>query len=205
VQDDDQTFLGFDVSTASAAEGDGSVTVTVRRNGATATAAAVNYTTTGGTATPGSDYVATNGTLNFIADEVSKNITVVILTDGLTDPSETFTIRLSGLTNSAFSPITNCTVTIADGAGGAGADEPDLLAAGPVDGRVAIEGVTMLPDGLVRIRVNGPAGSRVKLQATSDLEDWRSVTVGVIVHEFLDLHASQDPATPQQFFRVVAP
>jgi uncharacterized delta-60 repeat protein len=55
----------------------------------------VDYTTVNGTATAGSDYVATSGTLTFAFGEISKTITVKVNGDNNFEPNETFTIKLS--------------------------------------------------------------------------------------------------------------
>jgi methionine-rich copper-binding protein CopC len=55
----------------------------------------VNYATVDGTATAGSDYVSTAGTLTFAPGELSKTITVPINGDTLYEPNETFRMVLS--------------------------------------------------------------------------------------------------------------
>ena len=55
----------------------------------------VAYATADGTATAGSDYTATSGTLSFEPGETSKTIAVPITDDGVDDGGETFTLTLS--------------------------------------------------------------------------------------------------------------
>jgi hypothetical protein len=56
----------------------------------------VDYATvSGGTATPGSDYLLTSGTLTFGAGELSKTFTVPVLNDGADEPNETVNLELS--------------------------------------------------------------------------------------------------------------
>ena len=55
----------------------------------------VAYTTADGTATAGSDYTATSGTLTFAAGETSKTVSVPVLDDEWNEGSETLTLRLS--------------------------------------------------------------------------------------------------------------
>ncbi|MBN1921819.1 MAG: hypothetical protein JW892_11275 [Anaerolineae bacterium] len=60
----------------------------------------VDYTTTAGTALPGSDYLATSGTLTFMPGETAKPIPVTIYGDIIDEgESEAFMVDLSGATN----------------------------------------------------------------------------------------------------------
>ncbi|HEX8738222.1 MAG TPA: Calx-beta domain-containing protein, partial [Pyrinomonadaceae bacterium] len=68
----------------------------------------VNYATANGTATAGSDYVATSGTLTFAPGETTKTITVTINGDTLKEANEFFFVNLS-------TPSSNA--VIADGQG----------------------------------------------------------------------------------------
>ena len=67
----------------------------------------VSYSTANGTATAGSDYTPTSGTLVFAAGETLKQVEVPILTDGSAESDETFFLNLNN-------PIR---ATIADGQG----------------------------------------------------------------------------------------
>ena len=55
----------------------------------------VSYATADGTATAGSDYTATSGTLTFAAGETEKTVSVPVLEDDHDEGSETLTLRLS--------------------------------------------------------------------------------------------------------------
>ena len=55
----------------------------------------VNYATSDGTATAGTDYTSTSGTLTFTAGESSKTIEVTVLDDSHDEGEETLTLRLS--------------------------------------------------------------------------------------------------------------
>jgi hypothetical protein len=110
-----RAVVGFSSSTYSPAETSGNLTVTVNRAGNSLGAVAVNYATTNGTATSGSDYTATSGTLNWAdGDNADKTFTVPILDDEATEGSETFTLTLSSLTGIADLGTTPATVTISD-------------------------------------------------------------------------------------------
>ncbi len=73
---------------------------TVARSGGDA-AFSVNFATANGTATAGSDYVASTGTLNFGVGESTRTISVVVNGDATIENHETFFVNLSGATNGA--------------------------------------------------------------------------------------------------------
>ncbi|GAB3332649.1 hypothetical protein GCM10027429_12250 [Marivirga atlantica] len=60
--------------------------------------ATVDYATSDGTATAGTDYTATSGTLSFAAGESSKTIDVVVSGDLMLEPDETVILTLSNPT-----------------------------------------------------------------------------------------------------------
>ena len=72
-----------------------SATVTITRTGDVADAVTVNYATSDGTATAGSDYTATSGTASFAAGATTATFPVPILTDLVTEGTETLTVTLS--------------------------------------------------------------------------------------------------------------
>ena len=55
----------------------------------------VDYATSDGTATAGSDYTATSGTLTFAAGETAKTVSVPVLNDAHDEGSETLTLTLT--------------------------------------------------------------------------------------------------------------
>ncbi len=77
-------------------EGD-DATFTVTLSGSPGAAVVVDYATAAGTATAGSDFTETNGTLTFAANttDLSQTFTVPVTTDSLVEGSETFTATLS--------------------------------------------------------------------------------------------------------------
>ncbi|ELP52235.1 hemolysin-type calcium-binding repeat family protein [Microcystis aeruginosa TAIHU98] len=74
----------------------------------------VNYATANGTATAGSDYTDTIGTLTFAPNVTSQVINIPILNDSLNEADETFTLTLSSPTNAALGTQTAATTTITD-------------------------------------------------------------------------------------------
>ncbi len=66
----------------------------------------VAYSTANGTATAGSDYTATSGTLTFAAGEASKTVHVDIGGDTASEANETFTVRLSNASGATIADAT---------------------------------------------------------------------------------------------------
>jgi glucose/arabinose dehydrogenase len=85
----------FAAAAYTVAENRGSVTLMVTRTGSAASPATVEYATSDGTATAGSDYTARVGTLAFGPGETTKPLVVPIADDCLAEGSETFTVTLS--------------------------------------------------------------------------------------------------------------
>ncbi len=75
---------------------------TVTRTGTPSGTITVNYSTSNGTATAGSDYVSKSGNLSFATNETSKTISVVINGDTTVEPNETFFVNLSNATNATI-------------------------------------------------------------------------------------------------------
>lgn len=83
------------------AENAGTLTVTVQRVDGTTGTAAVNYSTSNGTAASGTDYSSTSGTLTFAAGETSKTFTVSIADNTTIDGNRNFNITLTNPTGGA--------------------------------------------------------------------------------------------------------
>lgn len=106
-----------------------SKTITVTRSGDTSFPAGVNYATSdtsganncninNGSGSARCDYIATSGTLNFAANETSKNILIPIVDDSYLEGPESFTITLSaaGGSNVSLGSPAAITITINDSA-----------------------------------------------------------------------------------------
>ncbi len=106
--------LKFGKSTYAVTEGSGVALLTVLRVGKVTDTISVNYSTTGLTASPGTDFTIANGTLTFAPNEYSKVISVTIIKDTNSDAGETFAVDLSGA-NPSSTPLLDpysATVTI---------------------------------------------------------------------------------------------
>jgi len=109
-----------DVSITEGNAGTALITFTLTRSG-NAGAFSVHYATADGTATAGTDYVATSGTVSFTAGgSLTQTVSVTINGDTTAEPNEGFTLNLANLVNSAG------TTTLAD-ASGAGTITNDEL------------------------------------------------------------------------------
>ena len=101
-------------------EGDSNTTdfdFTVTLSAASADNVTVDYATGGGTATAGSDYAATSGTLVFTPGQTSKTITVAVTGDQGKEPNETFTVKLSNQNNATISRATATGTIVNDDSG----------------------------------------------------------------------------------------
>ena len=110
-----ESSLQFSSARYSVGEAAGSVAIAVTRTGNTRTVATVRYATRNGTATAGSDYVTTTGTLTFAVSETNKTFRIPIINDSQHEASETLFLALSGPTGGAISGSPNtAVVTIVD-------------------------------------------------------------------------------------------
>ena len=98
-------FPALKISDVTVVEGNSGTTnavFTVTLTPASPVSVTVKYATANGTATAGSDYVATTGTLTFPAGTTTRTITVSVLGDTAVEPDETFVVNLSGATNATI-------------------------------------------------------------------------------------------------------
>ncbi|HBA82551.1 MAG TPA: hypothetical protein DCZ95_00510 [Verrucomicrobia bacterium] len=87
--------IAFDSASYSVDEDGGTALIAVRRSGLATQVVTVDFSSGDETATAGSDYVATNGTLTFAAGETTKTFAVRILDDDLCEGFETMSLILS--------------------------------------------------------------------------------------------------------------
>lgn len=90
----------FAVGNAAGVTGGSPLVFTVTRSGTATTTLTVNYATSNGTASAGTDYTATSGTLTFLASETSKTVSVATLT-APTAGTRTVLMNLSGASGGA--------------------------------------------------------------------------------------------------------
>jgi len=88
-------ILQFSSVSFSAPEDGGSAIITVIRIGGKTGSASVNFVTSDSTATAGSDYVASSGTLTFGDGEMQKTFSIPLINDQIFEGKETVNLRLS--------------------------------------------------------------------------------------------------------------
>jgi hypothetical protein len=125
----------FSQPTFNAAEGAGTMNVTVGRSGDTTGVSTVNYATTdtagaspcstvNGAASSRCDYLTTMGTLQFAAGEVSKVISIPLIDDVFVENAEAFSINLSNPTGATLGAPATATLTINDNDSANGTPNP---------------------------------------------------------------------------------
>ena len=122
-------------------ENGSNIVITVNRLNPNTGSLSVHFATSDNTASGGVDYVATNGTLNFLNGQATNNITVHILNPNMVENNKTFNVTLSSpATNSylvspsaAVVTITNVYVGLAFGSPSFTVSECAVSAAIPVE------------------------------------------------------------------------
>ena len=92
-----------------------SVAVSVARTGPASGTVSVDYATTAGSATAGSDYTSASGTLHWGDGDASvRTITVTTIDDSTDEGDETLEVTLSNASGAALGPNSTASVTISD-------------------------------------------------------------------------------------------
>ncbi len=114
LDNDAPSLIEFSRANFAVAENGGTVNLIVNRSGNVNVASSVNYATANGTALAGQDYATKIGTIDFAVGEMTKNITINITNDNISELNESFTVLLSGAIGSTLGAQTLGTVTISD-------------------------------------------------------------------------------------------
>ena len=108
--------LQLSAHTYAVTEGDGTVEVSVTREGGATGAVSATLSTSDGTATAGADYTATTQVVSFAAGETTpRTVTIPIVSDTVTEGTETLAVTLSGPTGGiVLGAPASAQVTISD-------------------------------------------------------------------------------------------
>ncbi|MFN2454726.1 MAG: Calx-beta domain-containing protein [Pyrinomonadaceae bacterium] len=119
----------------------------------------VDFATANGTATAGSDYVASSGTLRFAPGETSKLISVQVNGDTINEPDETFFVNLTNATNAS--------IARAQGIGTIINDDPTPSIT--IDNANFVEGNSGTVGVLLPVRLSNPGSQSITVNyATAD-------------------------------------
>lgn len=103
VNDDAVPTLSInDVTVTEGNSGTTNANFTVTLSAASALTVTVNYGTSSGTATSGSDFTQTGGTLTYTAGQITKTVTVPVIGDTTYEPNETYKVSLNNPTNATL-------------------------------------------------------------------------------------------------------
>ncbi|MFP2996300.1 Calx-beta domain-containing protein [Spongiivirga sp. MCCC 1A20706] len=101
----------IDITNITVNEADGNATFDVTLTGNVQDGFTIDYATIGNTATLGTDFNASAGTLTFVGNDAEVlQITVPIIDDLIVEPTEDYTVNLSNISNTAVT-ITNAAAT----------------------------------------------------------------------------------------------
>ena len=104
----------FVATAATAIEHQGAAGFVITRTGNLTETVSVNYSVTGGTATAGTDFPATTGTINFAGGDLWKVVTLKLNDDTVQEPSETLVVTLTPGDRSVVGTPSTAVVTILD-------------------------------------------------------------------------------------------
>ncbi|MFA0964662.1 Calx-beta domain-containing protein [Roseivirga sp. BDSF3-8] len=99
---DNDTPPVISVADANASEAAGQVTFSVSLSGSSTNTITVAYATLNGTASAGTDYTTTTGTLTFNPGETTKSVNVPVINDDIDEGDENFVINLSSPVNATI-------------------------------------------------------------------------------------------------------
>ena len=119
-------------------EEDGTLEVTVKLSAAATESATIEYSTTAGSATAGSDFTPVSGTLTFEVGESTKTFEVPILDDSLTEGDETFVVTISNPSAYGLGEPSEATVTIKDDESASVVSFVEPISGSEADGQISV-------------------------------------------------------------------
>ena len=114
ILDDDSPIVSFSTNTFTVDEFTNQAIITAVLSAPSGRIVYVNYYSTNGTATAGSDYTDVSGLLTFASGQVSRSFAVPILPDTIDEPNETVRLFLSHATNAVLNAPFSATLVIID-------------------------------------------------------------------------------------------
>ncbi|KAB1063732.1 Calx-beta domain-containing protein [Salibacter halophilus] len=124
IKDDDLPEVEFASSSATVSESDGSVSLTVNLSSAFSQNITVDYSINAGSASQGSDYTGSSGSVIILSGSSSSDIIIPIVNDCNIESSENFTVDITNVSIGTIGSTSSSTVTIQDddvgGPGGVG-------------------------------------------------------------------------------------
>ena len=156
--------LGLTERSVTADKADGSVTLTVRRNGGFQEMVTIDYETVDGSAFAGKDYTAANGTFAFAGDINELSIEIPLLDDGVKNNTpKTFTFRLKDLKGDKDNICTLKTTEVTVGLINSGTATKTNLATKLTDtNAIGLTSDGKTPDSAVDIDPDTVTGTQVK-------------------------------------------
>ena len=219
VDDEGPTTLSVNEVTLAAAEKTPTTNITVLRSGNVNEEVSVDFSTSNGTAIAGEDYTTTSGVLNFGAGEITQTITIPIIDDAETEPSQSFSLMLTNPSAGVALGSSTSTITILDNDNAdlgvltrataiSGLNQPTTLDWTP-DGRYM---VIAQKNGVVRVVDNGTLLSTPLIDLSSEVNDTRDRgLLGLAVHPnfpttpYVYLSYTYDPPETQGRSNLAAP
>jgi hypothetical protein len=157
-----------DVTVNEGNSGTSSATFTVSLSAASGQSVTVNYATAGGTATSGTDFTATSGTLTFPAGITTQNIQVPIVGDTRPEANETFSVNLSGAVGATIARATGTGTIIDNDAGSITVTAPNTAVTWAVGTTQTIRWTDNLGSGAtVRLEISRDGGTTWSLITSS--------------------------------------
>ena len=171
--DDNPPTVQWESSSYTVGESASSIVVTASLSAPSAQTVTVEYDTVESTATQGSDYTHTSGTLTFSPAEIRKSFPISINEDSLSETDESFNVRLSNPTNATVGFIDQTVVTIQDNEAPTvsfelvNISENENVSGGNASVKVVLN--RALPSGTASVTVVSSAGSATTAADYSDI------------------------------------
>lgn len=174
VNDDAGAAGTLSINDVSALENQGQFVFTVTLSAPSASTVTVNYATANGTAKGGngknSDFVHQSGTLTFSPGQTTKQISVTIKNNSVSEPNETFFVNLSSPVGATITDSQGLGTILNDDAGGAGSNDASTslvtptastpqLAFATVAGLETVQGTEKAVEVLAEVKTHVPVAA----------------------------------------------